>query len=267
MNIAAPQPATLVACPSCGAALAGSYCAACGQRAPQASDFTWRRFGVGLWNEVSGSDSRLWRTVLGLFRPGVLTLAFLQYRRTSYLPPLRLYLLMSAAFFLLAWDAYFQLQVLSVRNAPADAIPAALRALFDEPFTAERLSDWSAFYRFAGVLVLGLVVTLLHWRKRLPIGRHLVFATHYYCADYAIYALASPLLYFVPASAFSQTVQVVTIGGMAWLAWWAILADHRVYGGGWIGSILRGLVIIAADAVISVVAGQLAVLSVFLIGR
>jgi hypothetical protein len=253
-----------VACPSCGATLAGDYCSACGQRAPQAGDFSWKSFSHSAWQELSGSDSRLWRTALGVFRPGVLTLAFLQFRWRQYLPPLRLYLLMSAAFFLLAWGVYFQLQLIEVRDAPASAIPAALRALYADPATADRLSDWSAGYRFAGVLVLGLLVALLHWRKRLPIGRHLVFATHYYCADYAIFLLAAPLLYFAPASALKPVTQAVTLGGMAWLAWWAVVADRRVYGGRWLGNLLRGLLIVCADAAISVIAGQLAVLSVLL---
>jgi hypothetical protein len=258
------NPAAVIPCPSCDAALAGEYCAACGQRAPRASDFTLAALAREAWRELSGSDSRLWRTVLGLFQPGVLTLGWLQYRRRAYLPPLRLYLLVSAAFFLLAWDAYFQSQLLQMRDAPPGAIPEAVRAMYADPLVSESISDWSAFYRFAGVLALGLFVKLLHWRKRLPIGKHLVFATHYYCADFVIFLLASPLVYFTPASAYASVMTGVTVVGMAWLGWWAVLADRRVYGGGWGGNVLRGLAVLVADAVISVVAGQLAVLSVYL---
>jgi hypothetical protein len=46
-----------------------------------------------------------------------------------------------------------------------------------------------------------------------------------------------------------------------------VLADRRVYGGRWIANLGRGLAIICADLVISVVAGQLALLSVWLGGR
>lgn len=259
------DPVTAVpGCPSCGATLAGAYCAACGQRAPRPTDFSWKRFAGGLWKEVSGSDSRTWRTALGLFRPGMLTLAFLQYRWRDFLPPLRLYLIMSALFFLFAWDIYFQTQVAEMRNAPANALPPALRALYEDPAAAVRLSDWSAGFRFAGVLALGLLVTVLHWRKRRPIGQHLVFATHYYCVDYAIFLLAAPLLYFVPTANFPGIVQAVTLGGMSWLFGWATLADHRVYGGRWISNILRGLLIVLADVVISLLAGQFATVAVLL---
>ena len=255
--MAAPDITTL--CPSCAAPLAAPYCAACGQRAPRSSDFTLKSFVKQLWEEVSGSDSRLWQTVLGLFRPGVLTNAYLQYRWRQYLPPLRLYLMMSALFFLLAWGAYFEMQAQGMRSAPAE-----LKALFADPGTAERISQWTASFRFLGVLALGVLVALLHWRKRLPIGRHLVFATHYYCADYAIYLLGTPLLYLAPAEAYMRVAQGVTFGGIAWLAWWAVLADRRVYGGGWAGNVLRGLVILGADMMISVLAGQFALVAVFL---
>ena len=58
--------------------------------------------------------------------------------------------------------------------------------------------------------------------------------------------------------------QLITLVGIAWLAWWAVLADRRVYGGGWAGNVVRGLLVLCADVVISLVAGQLAITSVFL---
>ena len=49
------------------------------------------------------AGSRLWRTIVPLpllFRPGFLTQQFLQGRRASYLPPFRLYIVVSLLFFL-----------------------------------------------------------------------------------------------------------------------------------------------------------------------
>jgi hypothetical protein len=52
---------------------------------------------------LTHADSRLWQSLAGLlFRPGFLTREFLGGRRARYLPPFRLYLVVSVLFFLLA---------------------------------------------------------------------------------------------------------------------------------------------------------------------
>jgi hypothetical protein len=54
--------------------------------------------------DLSHADSRLWRTLYALLaRPGALTREFLDGHRVRYLPPLRLYLVISLVFFLL-WE-------------------------------------------------------------------------------------------------------------------------------------------------------------------
>jgi uncharacterized protein DUF3667 len=51
--------------------------------------------------DLTHADSRLWRTLAALlFRPGRLTAEFLAGRRARYLPPVRLYLVLSVAFFI-----------------------------------------------------------------------------------------------------------------------------------------------------------------------
>ena len=52
---------------------------------------------------LTHADSRLWQTLGALLvKPGVLTREFLSGRRASYLPPFRLYLVVSVLFFLIA---------------------------------------------------------------------------------------------------------------------------------------------------------------------
>jgi hypothetical protein len=53
--------------------------------------------------DLTHADSRLWRTIVPLLiRPGFLTREYLDGRRASYLPPVRLYLVLSVLFFLIA---------------------------------------------------------------------------------------------------------------------------------------------------------------------
>lgn len=90
-------------CLNCGAHLRGQYCGHCGQRS--------RSRLISLWELISDAfgdlfelDSRLWQTVVPLLlRPGRLTYDYLQGRRARYMPPFRMYLVMSLIFFVVAF--------------------------------------------------------------------------------------------------------------------------------------------------------------------
>ncbi len=88
-------------CSNCGTPLDGPYCSQCGQRAGTGA----LRIG-DLASEMIGDiftwDSRLWRTLWPLlFKPGFLTAQYIAGRRARYLPPLRLYLVISFVMFLM----------------------------------------------------------------------------------------------------------------------------------------------------------------------
>jgi len=86
---------------NCGTALAGEYCTACGQR-HEPRVHTLGHFASEAFESITHADSRLWRT-LGflLVKPGRLSREFFDGRRARYLPPFRLYLVISVVFFLL----------------------------------------------------------------------------------------------------------------------------------------------------------------------
>jgi hypothetical protein len=90
-------------CLNCGAHMRGQYCGHCGQRS--------RSRLISLWELISDAfgdlleiDSRLWNTLVPLLRrPGLLTHDYLQGRRARYMPPFRMYLVLSLLFFLVAF--------------------------------------------------------------------------------------------------------------------------------------------------------------------
>jgi hypothetical protein len=89
-------------CANCAAAVTGKYCAECGQRHEHAIHSIWH-FLRESTEDLTHADSRLWRTIVPLLiRPGFLTREFLDGRRVRYLPPVRLYLVLSVLFFLIA---------------------------------------------------------------------------------------------------------------------------------------------------------------------
>jgi uncharacterized membrane protein len=102
----------LTHCENCGAQLVGHYCAQCGQ---PAIDYrrSFRHVIVDLLNEFLNWDSKFAATIgLLMAKPWRLTNEFLAGKRVRYVHPLRLYLLVSIAFFFAATygikSAHFQ---------------------------------------------------------------------------------------------------------------------------------------------------------------
>jgi Protein of unknown function (DUF3667) len=116
-------PAAAQRCDNCGTAVAGRYCAACGQRREAPVHSLWHFTKVAA-EDLTHADSRLWRTLGALLgRPGYLTREFLAGRRARYLPPVRLYLVLSVLFFLWA-TTFHQVRIVTVA-APGHGAPAA----------------------------------------------------------------------------------------------------------------------------------------------
>jgi hypothetical protein len=79
------------------------YCAQCGQVVLQRESL--RSFVDQFPGDYFTFDSKLWRSVLPLMgRPGLLTTEYLEGRRASYIPPLRMFIFHSILCFLaLGW--------------------------------------------------------------------------------------------------------------------------------------------------------------------
>src|ERR1700729_3581558 len=89
-------------CKNCDAVLLGRFCVNCSQAANVHVPTTMELVHE-LLEGITHSDSRLWRTLTTLwFKPGKLTEEFVAGRRVAYLPPFRLYLIVSIVFFLIA---------------------------------------------------------------------------------------------------------------------------------------------------------------------
>jgi hypothetical protein len=102
LTISADRLAGSAACMNCGTGLQGPFCYYCGQ-----PDKNFMRFFPALLRELLEDfmdfDSRFMRTIKPLlFRPGKLTRDYLDGKRFRYVPPLRLYIFSSIAFFFLA---------------------------------------------------------------------------------------------------------------------------------------------------------------------
>jgi hypothetical protein len=86
-------------CPNCRAVVSGNFCHECGQETvlhpPSTREFLHEFIG-----HYVALEGKLWKSLLLLlFRPGQLTLEYINGRRVRYIQPLRLYLTFSLIFF------------------------------------------------------------------------------------------------------------------------------------------------------------------------
>lgn len=86
-------------CANCGATLLGAYCHSCGQHSHESARSTAALFNDA-WHIATHVDSRFWQTLyILLCKPGKLTREYFAEHRARYLPPVRLYLVLSVLFF------------------------------------------------------------------------------------------------------------------------------------------------------------------------
>lgn len=257
-------------CPNCGFALNGPYCASCGQKVPH-PDLTTRELVAETTQELTSWDGKIPRTIKALFTdPGRLTLDFLAGRRARWLPPLRVYLICSLAFFLAQpLAARFKPResggfAVSVKGKNGGELTAEDRAEISRSlpariFGTERLlraaqnrtalnTTISASYPKAMFVLLPLfaLLTRVAWRKRQPrYPAHLYNALHLHAAWFATLAV-STLLVTIPSQSFAL---VVTVAVVAYLVWYTLSALRRVFGERWPRTIGKAIGVFAAYAV------------------
>ncbi|WP_276132714.1 DUF3667 domain-containing protein [Polluticoccus soli] len=106
-------------CLNCGVLVAERYCPHCGQENLEPKQSAGHLV-AHFFNDVTHFDGKFFSSIkLLITKPGFLTEEYLKGRRASYLDPIRMYLFISAVFFLL---------LMSVFKTPADIISDSSKA-------------------------------------------------------------------------------------------------------------------------------------------
>jgi hypothetical protein len=247
-------------CLNCGAELHGPFCSACGQRVIPPYP-TLREMAADAWHELSGYDGRFVSTFRTLLRhPGRLTVDVLEGRRARYISPVRLYLVASVVYFVVAAAApnlrvpqasmptkngTLQIDLFDPQGGNAmtsEQREAALAQLERAPVWARALMepvirDPTAFrlrlmvnlprVLFVLVPVFAAIVALFERRRRFT--QHLIFALHLHTALFIALA-ASRITHFsglqVLALAFGVASLVFVVG-------YTVIAFRTVYRDPW----------------------------------
>lgn len=253
-------------CRNCGAPAPRRYCPECGQTTavhpPTVREFLHEFIGHHV-----AVDGALWRTLKALLlTPGRLTVDYFAGRRARYIAPLRLYLTFSLILFAATGFSggtlrignealQFKLPSEMEKDGSADRIVIGPRVKpgarsgypwIDQSIDrveamtpaqrSERIGSgmrqYLPYVLIVLVPVLALVLKIVYWRRHRLYGEHLVVAFH---AQTAVFVFAL----------VSETPVGRWLGSAIWLLLLVqgFVALRRVYGGRWLLTLVRELLV------------------------
>jgi Protein of unknown function (DUF3667) len=245
------------------------FCGHCGQETNVLPPKFWQllqQFGGAYFS----TEGALWRTLaLLLFWPGELTRKYRAGRRKHYVLPVRLYITISLLALLLMrifvpmdWkigdnmvktedQSFVMLDMGNGSRAGLEKgkffceklspwLCSHLEARFDlDPKTFARelkrvperfINHWGTAM-FLLVPIFALLHKLVYWRRHMRYTEHLVYGLHVHSFWFAALMLA-----LLPVPGVPQAMAVV-------VPLYTLVAAHRVYGGGWFGTLLRATLV------------------------
>lgn len=286
-----PYPATPLTCPNCGHPATLNYCAQCGQETHLHKDTFW-----GLIAHFAGHyfhyDSKFWKTIKALWTaPGKLTRAYAEGKRARYIPPVSLYIFISALFFIvnalmLDWSVgagertreAANHQVVEDRapvpdtaanitirlNSPTmlHGLAGRLRQIDDAPEAQQREIFEKFAHQFPKLFFLMIPVTALLLklafvrRRGTYFVHHAIFSLHVHAFFFSLF-LIEVLNPFETIDGWLTTILLVVFSG------YFVAALRRVYGTGFVRSVLTTLFVGLVYFVVALIAFIAAALYVF----
>lgn len=257
-----------ISCPNCGFSVVGTFCADCGERQPSQRDVSVRGLVRDAFHEVTSIDGRLWKSLVALLtKPGLLTREWFEGRRSRYVKPFSLFVILNVAFFFI--QPHTRLLSYKYQNYVYGHNAAARRhvvliekrrvtigdtpAQFEVRFNAALQDQKKSLLVFC-IPVLAIALSALYAGRRRFFAEHLVFSVHAYAFFLVFFAAMVPFV--------GGVLRALSAAGMPsdYLLWlntddgfgvmlsvvmgpYLFLALRRVYGDGRIAAVLRTAVL------------------------
>ncbi len=281
VDVAGTPAAVPARCKNCDAVLLGRFCIDCSQAANVHVPTTMELMHE-LLEGITHSDSRLWRTLTTLwFKPGKLTEEFVAGRRVAYLPPFRLYLIVSIVFFLIASLVHVNVAMMTFDEAtkagraplsasqqlPADRITSCNDINI---LTSSSHPTWNPRIRhvceavlkdnggnlvhlaigtaskamFIFLPLVAFLNMLLYWRPRYRYAEHLLFFVHLHAFYFSAAILMLSLANTADAWPGLQGIAGFLETILGWtLPVYTLMAMRRVFRRTWPGTLFKGVVL------------------------
>ena len=249
-------------CKNCNSELGGLYCSECGQKNSQLLSIkeTLKEFT----DNVFSFDTRFFITLKYLItKPGLLTTEYWLGRRTKYLPPLRLYLVMSLMYFFISsiinpgadtstlYKSDFQenpFQFELGNSSPAIVAPfvdflkenfnKGVRVAEKKELTEQDLI-WSSMPTAMFILMpfMAFCVYLLNKKKKQLYSYHLITVLHFHSFIFFIFTLEDIVPNFNPA--FFLYLPLIDIFIKLYSLYYIFFMFKNIYQDSWIWNSLK----------------------------
>ncbi|MEO6127848.1 MAG: DUF3667 domain-containing protein [Ferruginibacter sp.] len=239
----------------------GKFCYNCGEKKPDKSDLSLKKFITTAIDSFTHFDGKFFISLKYLlFFPGKLSTEFLNGRRIKLMKPVQLYLVISIIFFIFPknLDLFYtplsntinQQHQYGLRvKAYAETKAATLKITtdeFEQKFDGHATENGKLFV-FLWIPMLSLVLYLLFFKRYRQYVPHLIFSTHYFSFFLVFFLLYSQIV-VMPLLKFRENWFVLN---STWV--WGIfqfgvyvyllLAIKQVYRQKWIWVILKSLIL------------------------
>ena len=197
-------------CKNCNSELMGIYCSECGQKNTEL--LSLKAILKELTDNIFSFDSRFFITLKYLIiKPGFLTKEYWAGRRTTYLPPLRMYLVLSVFYFFLHGimdEGIFQIIIdknpqksnSETFEFNTDGVPQFFHFIVDNlnkgiKVTDERglskniIGDFMPSSMFILMPFMGLLLLFVYKKKKLFYSYHLITVLHFHCFVFFLYSV------------------------------------------------------------------------------
>lgn len=213
---------------------------------------TLRTLARETWHEVTNLDSKGWRTLKGLALPGRLASAWVRGKRDEGYPPIRVYLVASAIYFLFGTHPSLAALVEeSVRGFVLDEAVSGLNPNSLRSAIEQQAASWVALLRFLTLIPVGLAMAAVAPRGEPRLAPGLVLAMHYFTVSFLLSAVMSAG-WWVTGLGLASDVEASLVPHLltverGLVTIWLVMAMRHLHGVWWGGAIWRGVVITALD--------------------
>jgi hypothetical protein len=199
-----PTPVIVKTCSNCGSTLVGKFCASCGQQ-DRPLDVSLPELAREVYVDVVELDGRFFASLRKLFfAPGFLTLEYFSGRRAAWLPPIRLYLIISVLYFAigaLTGNVDSNVDATVTGTSDQDSLDTLQNMGFENEAELEAAINaaealWMPRVMFILMPILGLLVQMGQRTSGRRYPQHFIFAVHVQTAWFGLFALLEIVAHF-----------------------------------------------------------------------